>query len=54
MYERERERALTHIQVHVSRRGRGRGRESQANFPLSTEPEVGLDLMTLRSQPELK
>ena len=29
-------------------------RESQADFPLSMEPDMGLDLMTLRSQPELK
>ena len=35
-----------------STNGRGRGkkeRESLADSPLSTEPEAGLDLMTLRS-----
>ena len=29
--------------------GRGRGRESQADCPLSIEPNAGLDLTTLRS-----
>lgn len=27
----------------------GRGRESQADSPLSAEPDAGLNLMTLRS-----
>ena len=42
--------------AHVQRweRSRGTGRESQVDFMLSTEPDVGLNLMTLRSQPELK
>ena len=30
-------------------RGMGRGTESQADSPLSVEPDLGLDLMTLRS-----
>ena len=35
--------------------GEGEGeRESQADFPLRVEPDVGLDLMTLRSWPEPK
>ena len=42
----------------MSRRGRERGiqreRESQVNSLLSTEHDMGLDLMTLRSGPELK
>ena len=39
---------------NTSGRGRERERESQADSTLSTEPSVGLDLVTLRSQPELK
>ena len=35
-------------------RGSGRGRESQADSTHSMEPDVGLDLMILRSQPEPK
>ena len=35
-------------------RGRGRRRESQADTPLSAEPDWGLDPMTLRSRPEPK
>ena len=34
--------------------GRGRGRESQANSTLNAEPDMELDLTTLRSQPEAK
>ena len=37
----------------MSRRGE-RETESQADSALSTEPDVGLDLMTLRSRPEPK
>ena len=37
----------------MSKRGRGRG-ESQANSMLSATSDVGLDLTTLRSQPEPK
>ena len=33
---------------------RERERESQADSALSTEPDLGLNLMTLRSQSELK
>ena len=33
---------------------RERERESEADFILSAEPNVGLDLMTLRSPPEWK
>lgn len=29
----------------------GRGRVFQADYPLSTEPDLGLDPMNLRSQP---
>jgi len=40
-----------------SGRGRRRERESQADYVLSAEPDVelsvGLDLLTLRSQPEV-
>lgn len=37
-------------------RGREEQREGEtlADFVLSTEPDVGCDLMTLRSRPELK
>ena len=35
-------------------RHRGRGRESQVDLTLSMEPDMGLDFMTLRSQPESK
>ena len=35
--------------------GVGRGRETvSSNFPLCVEPNMGLNLMTLRSQPGLK
>lgn len=47
--EREREREPGHT-------GAGEGakkeRESQAHSPLTTEPDVGFDLMTPRSRPE--
>ena len=40
---------------HVSgERGTGKGKESQSNTPLSTEPDVGLNLMIRRSWPEPK
>jgi len=44
------------VYLHIRAGGgsRGRGRESQADFALSAEPDTGLDLMTLRSQPEPK
>ena len=49
MRVRERER------VHMYQKGvGGRGRKSRADFPLSVEPNTGLNLMTLRSEPELK
>ena len=35
-------------------RGRRRGRESSSRFHAEHEPNVGLDLTTLRSSPELK
>ena len=35
-------------------RSRGKGRESQADSPLSVEPNMGLDLTILRSRPKLK
>ena len=34
--------------------GRGRGRENLKQIVLSTEPDAGLDLTTLRSQSEPK
>ena len=37
-----------------ARRVRGRGRETSVDSALSVEPNVGLDLMTPRSQCELK
>ena len=41
--------------MHTSGKGREkRERESQADSVLSTEPDAGLDLISLRSQPELK
>ena len=39
--------------VHASKGWRGRG-EGETDSPLSTETAVGLNLMTLRSLPELK
>ena len=38
----------------MSGNSRGSGRENQADSMLSTEPNMGLDLKTLRSQPEPK
>ena len=46
--ERERERVRAH------KMGGAEGGESQANSPLSTEPNARLDLTTLRSGPEQK
>jgi len=46
--EREKERE------HKQEGKREREGESQANSVLSTEPSVGLNLMTLGSRPELK
>ena len=41
--------------THTSREGAERGeRESQAGSMLSTEPDAGLDPMTIRSRPKLK
>ena len=48
LFQRETERA--HIRVSEGQRGR----ECQADFPWSAEPEVGLDLVTLRQRHELK
>ena len=42
------------IYLFRENRGRGRERESQADPTLSTEPETGLEPMTLRSRPEPK
>ena len=55
-FREEREKEREHSCEHVSRgRGRGRrGRESQADSPLSMEPNAGLNLTTLRPQPETK
>ena len=39
---------------HKRERQRERERESEADSMLSTEPDIGLNVMTLRSQPELK
>lgn len=47
----ERERASK--RAHSSG-GRGRGKDSPADCPLSTEPNKGLDSMTLKSGPEPK
>ena len=38
----------------IKEKGRGRERESQADSPLSVEPDMRLDLTTLRSGPEPK
>ena len=46
------ERECAHM--HEQGRGRGRERESQAGFMLGSEPNNGLDPMTLGSWPELK
>ena len=46
----ERERAHTH---KCSGEGQ-RERKTQEDSPLSAEPDMGLDLTTLRSRPELK
>ena len=40
--------------AHTQTRGTGRENESQADSGLSTEPNTGLDLTTLRSVPESK
>ena len=50
------ERETVRESKHMSRveRGTEGEREFQADFPLSTEPDSGLQLTTLRSQPELK
>lgn len=52
------EREHVHVLTHTSMgggRSKGRGeRETQADSLLSVEPNVGLDLVTLRSQPALK
>ena len=50
IYEREREKE----HKSTSGKGRGKGRESQANSSLSNETNMGLNLTTLRSGPELK
>ena len=48
LFQRERERE------HKQEGERERERESQADPVLSAECDVGLDLATMRSQPELK
>jgi len=53
IWERERERERTRVHELGEAEGEGE-RESQADSTLSAEPDVGLDLMTLRSWPELK
>lgn len=40
---------LEYVFENLLERKRVRERESQADFPLSVEPDMGLDFMTLRS-----
>ena len=47
--ERERERERERESVHTGERSRGRERKSQAGSMISTEPDAGLDPMTLGS-----
>jgi len=43
------------VRVHVPEQGKGqRERESQADSLLNEEPDAGLGLRTLGSQPELR